>query len=80
MKSGYIIRPNGSRKLYELKFELRDGWGNLVSVRSAGVRAKDVVEAENFARRQHDISRRYRLCSATCEGKSAFKDGTLARK
>lgn len=66
------------KRLYELKFELRDGWGNLVSVRSAGVYARDVVEAENLARRQSDISRRYRLCTANVNGVSAFQ--TLARK
>lgn len=75
MKSGYVTRPSQMLKLYELKFELRDGWGNLVSVRSAGIRAKNVIDAENFARRQHDISRRYRLCSAFVEGKSALKEG-----
>jgi hypothetical protein len=78
MKSGYVIHPSGMKKLYELKFELRDGWGNLVSVHSTGVRAKDVVEAENNARRQLCLNQRYRLCSAHSEGVSALT--ALARK
>jgi hypothetical protein len=72
MKSGYVIHPAWTKRLYELKFELRDGWGNLVSVRSVGVYARNITEAENFGRRQGDISRRYTLCSAMSEGKSAL--------